>query len=718
MKKSKILYINFVLIFVIITSIVLIGWKMTSMALPDNELPNTFVGDVYNTEDLGGLLEYIPNIDLSLMTNWYSLSDNIPAFCMKRGSYNIFEHTMTKGERLSAPYVSIIKNGWIDSGKSSEDYYITQTALWWYIDRYEQNLDDGSQILEYDSGDNEVWRSLSARSKAYLKTSSDAMAVKIRNLVTTAEQVKNTSYSVSLNASNKKLTLSSDNNFFESEWISVKKVTDLTSFSIVDINAPSGTVFVDESGAVKTTFNASEKFKVRVPKDKVSASNNSISFKVNGIFKYLEGYRYLPDLASVQDVSPAILFEEQKTVKSAALSLEIDTVKIGFAKTDAETGEYVSGAKLQVQTKKGELVDSWTSNDTVHYINNMVAGDYLLVETTAPSGYIKNTSKISFTVQSGQEKIVEMANKYTKIEVSKIDASTNKLIKGATLVIKDIEGKEKYRIITKEEPIEIIKIPVGTYTLQEVEAPSGYVLNTTPITFKVTDDGKIQKIIIKNDYTKISIVDQSVTVDSTLEGVTFCLVDSTGKTVTKGKWTTTKNNMSYTINNLEKGKYVLKELEVPDGYVLNEEGIEFEITGGTSELMFPNDFTKVKISKKDMANDKELPGATIQLKNKKGKVIDEWVSTEEEHYIEKLPVGTYTLIETIVPEGYEPNSNSLEFKVLETGKIQTTTLYNIPKVTVPDTVSNIPVVVYILGSVIIAGGVGLVYVNTRKSKKK
>ncbi|MDD3185051.1 MAG: SpaA isopeptide-forming pilin-related protein, partial [Anaerostipes sp.] len=83
-----------------------------------------------------------------------------------------------------------------------------------------------------------------------------------------------------------------------------------------------------------------------------------------------------------------------------------------------------------------------------------------------------------------------------------------------------------------------------------------------------------------------------------------------------------------------------------------------------------DDYTKVEISKTDVTGEKELPGASLTILDKDGKEVDSWVSTDEVHYIEKLPVGKYTLHEEAAPDGYQIASD-VEFEVKETAEIQT-----------------------------------------------
>ncbi len=86
--------------------------------------------------------------------------------------------------------------------------------------------------------------------------------------------------------------------------------------------------------------------------------------------------------------------------------------------------------------------------------------------------------------------------------------------------------------------------------------------------------------------------------------------------------------------------------------------------------------TKLKISKQDLTNKKELPGATLILKNAKGEEVDKWVSSDKPHYVEELEEGTYTLTEIIAPKGYKLSEETIEFELKANNKVTEVTMYN------------------------------------------
>ena len=108
----------------------------------------------------------------------------------------------------------------------------------------------------------------------------------------------------------------------------------------------------------------------------------------------------------------------------------------------------------------------------------------------------------------------------------------------------------------------------------------------------------------------------------------------------------------YVLYKLPVGTYTLHEAKTPAGYATAAD-ITFEVIDSAKpvEITMRDDTTKVEISKKDITTGKELPGATLQIINESGEIVEEWVSTEKPHFVEKLPTGSYTLHEEIAPDG-------------------------------------------------------------------
>lgn len=218
----------------------------------------------------------------------------------------------------------------------------------------------------------------------------------------------------------------------------------------------------------------------------------------------------------------------------------------------------------------------------------------------------------------------------------------------------------------------------------------------------------------------VSISKVAVTGGPELPGAKLTIKDSTGKVI--DSWVST--DKVHEVKGLSEGKYTLTEELAPEGYV-TATTITFEIKDGeVTSVEMVDEVTKVLISKKDFTTEEEVVGARIQIKDVNGKVVHEWVSSSEPHYIEKLPVGKYTLVEVVYPEGYEDGMivdgilvSEYEFEVQDTGEIQTIDVYNraktVTKITdVPSTGINNSIT---LGVSVIVIGCGLIIISRKKN---
>jgi len=131
------------------------------------------------------------------------------------------------------------------------------------------------------------------------------------------------------------------------------------------------------------------------------------------------------------------------------------------------------------------------------------------------------------------------------------------------------------------------------------------------------------------------------------------------------------------------------------------------------------DIITIVVSKKDAKTEKELPGATLVIKNSKGKELYRWVSGSKPYIIEGIKEGTYTLEEIKAPDGYILNKNIYTFEVKNNGVVAEIVMYNTPEhteIVVPPTGLNATKISYILGGLVIIIGSVLIYKNVRKEQ--
>lgn len=350
---------------------------------------------------------------------------------------------------------------------------------------------------------------------------------------------------------------------------------------------------------------------------------------------------------------------------------ELD-VDFSFAGEDEDRVELV-GAEFTVWDLKGNAVDNWVQGETPHAIRGLTVGETYIVEEIVPAeGYVA-ASPIQFTVaRDYKDQRVIMKDK--QVFVTKTDITGETELEGAELVVTSTKTKEIVdKWVSDGTPHAISGLRVGeTYILHEEVAPEGYVV-ASDIEFSVKDDFKVQEIIMKDKQVFVSKT--SISGKEEVIGAELEVVDSEGNVV--DKWVSEKE--PHAVTGLVVGNtYTLVETKPANGYVTAEK-IEFKVEDDfeIQEVVMKDDVTKVSISKKDITNKEELPGAKLQIIDKDGKVVEEWISTKEEHYIEKLPIGDYILREIIAPNGYEI-AEDVKFTIKDTAEIQHVVMYDSP----------------------------------------
>ena len=349
------------------------------------------------------------------------------------------------------------------------------------------------------------------------------------------------------------------------------------------------------------------------------------------------------------------------------------------------------------------------------------SGNYIVKELRAPLGYYVNEEpmEVTFTYDGQTVMVLDntCSNKPTEIWVSKRDLTNDEELPGATLAIKDMDGNTVTTWVSTDEPHRVTGLHFGeSYTLTEIRAADGYAL-ANDITFRLIqksdedgnhleecevyylatknilfwkwDDWKLlddATVIMQDDITKVQISKKDLTTSEELPGAELIITDEKGSEI--DRWIST--DAPHYMEKLPAGKYTLTEVTAPDGYAIAER-MEFEVlpNGEVQTFEMFDDTIKVKISKVDITTNEELPGAELVIKDKDGTEIDRWISTNEPHYVEKMPAGDYTLTEITAPNGYKV-AESIDFTVLPTGEMQTVVMKDAREDTPTPTPDNTP----------------------------
>ncbi|MGL4697506.1 Spy0128 family protein [Enterococcus larvae] len=199
--------------------------------------------------------------------------------------------------------------------------------------------------------------------------------------------------------------------------------------------------------------------------------------------------------------SDIVQFENQYTPLSSG--------KIHLKKIDDKTGATLAGAEFELQYPNGDVVEGYetitTDANGEATIENLEAGSYQVVETKAPTGYVIDTTPITFEVteESTDGQTLTKKNKLEEkgVVLKKVDSATQKVLKGAEFELRDEKSNViKEKLITDENGLIYLgDLEPGNYQFVETKAPQGYQIDTTPVTFSIVADSHSIVAVVKEN---------------------------------------------------------------------------------------------------------------------------------------------------------------------------------------------------------------------------
>ena len=309
----------------------------------------------------------------------------------KTTAQNVKATLVSNSKYTDGGLVYILKNGYPNksiTGDNQKDYYITQTAVWWYLDEVHGTTNLGDQ---------------------FKNSGSDSYGLRkyVKNLVTEGVKHKGDSTSLAntkLKLSTSDITMKLKDNYYVSDAIKASVAENVRTYKVTLSGAPAGTII--EKNDTKSNYNGEfsvnkdESFKIMVSKDKMT--EKSLSIKINatavGTAQY-KAYEYQPVDKSMQNVA---LLEKTAVSVTSALTLQITKEEkpvISIIKVDQETQQPLANATLVIKNSKGENVYKFNTTTNPEIITEITEyGTYTIEEVSAPEGYIKSDRKISFTI--------------------------------------------------------------------------------------------------------------------------------------------------------------------------------------------------------------------------------------------------------------------------------------------------------------------------------
>ena len=319
----------------------------------------------------------------------------------------------------------------------------------------------------------------------------------------------------------------------------------------------------------------------------VLVEGNKLTLKANSLgvktlyFKKLrniDNKSLVFDNDSIRTQTMAIFGEPN--IEEFSIDVSFNKGKVEILKKDMDDDSLITEEGIGVRLTNidtGEEIGELTFVDG-KIICFLPVGNYKLDEVSTIYGYSINENGLEISVS--ENTIFQSLNFYNErvtgqIEIYKVDEDGN-FVEGAKLEVYNEYGDVVDRIITTDDVIRSKKLPLGSYTLKEVEAPYGYELNNEIFDVNFMYDNPYENVV----YNYIDIINSKKKCEITVItssnedkiDASFNIFDIYGNLIYSGK---TENGISKI--NLPYGDYILKEIGVPNGYKLNEEEIYFSV---------------------------------------------------------------------------------------------------------------------------------------------
>ncbi|MFT8311643.1 MAG: SpaA isopeptide-forming pilin-related protein [Sporolactobacillus sp.] len=383
---------------------------------------------------------------------------------------------------------------------------------------------------------------------------------------------------------------------------------------------------------------------------------------------------------SAKNEPKAVNAGKAKNYKGSAVLKKID-----------KKGDPLKGAIFNVVAEDGTTIikEGLKSNNAgIVKAEDLEPGTYYFVETKAPKGYVLNTDKIKFEIKdeaAGQPaavKVGKLKNFTGTAILKKVDKKGNGLEGAVFNVVKD-DGEtiiQKKLISGADGKVKAENLAPGKYFFVETKAPKGYVLNETKIAFEIKDEASGKPVVVKAGKLKnykgsveLTKVDPS---GKGLKGAEFKIIKAKAKGKAVRQHLTSDENGKVSANGLKPGKYSFVETKAPEGYLLNDETIDFEIPktalGKPVTVKAPDAINyqgSVELTKVD-SNGNGLEGAEFKIVDADSNPVQEHLKSDKDGKVtaENLKPGKYSFEETKAPEGYVLNKTKIDFEIADHAK--------------------------------------------------
>lgn len=579
---------------------------------------------------------------------------------------------ITNGYPYKTPAELGVKNAY-------EAYYITKMAVWAIVHDNYSNLNDWKANGSQNNHVEKAMKALVAKGRANTAVYPTWLAVNPKSTTVSVDE--------------------KDSNYI-SQTYTLKSNVDIKSYRVViDGNVPAGAKVTDVSNKEKTEFFGSElTFKVLIPKDspkgefrvlvKSKLENKSVLFGVAHDEKK-QNY-YVSPLPSYNGDSWAQLAyaPEGGDVPDTP---ETPTTDVQILKVKKGTTEGLAGAVFKVEVD-GKTIGHYVTDKKGEIKIEKVSGTLSVTEEVPPKGYVldENNHKDVEIRNNDEPTVITFANEeQAQLEVVKIDADTGDKLEGAVIRVAYDGGNDFWDLHTNASgKASLSNLKSGTYSVKEISAPAGYLLNDTVQTVKL-EAGKTASVTLKNkEKPGILIKKYDEDTGMPLPDAEFSVAKKGGSIVYEGM---TDKSGQMKVENLSEGWYTITEIAAPKGYLIADKSKDVCLEGGKCvAVKFDNRLRpSLQLMKLDAKTNEPLAGAKFKVTKTEDKTVSEYVTDQTGTVvIRDLDEAVYTVEEIQAPDGYTISTENHKDIALEWGKTKTLIFTDTKKPTLIITKTN------------------------------
>lgn len=437
-----------------------------------------------------------------------------------------------------------------------------------------------------------------------------------------------------------------------------------------------------------------------------------VGFAPYGYLRTSENVEFtVEDTAEVQklqidlDVPTALLIINSRGRFLSSVDADTDAVKgkkVTFNVYAAEDIKSADGVSAD-HYKTDDLVTTITTNEqAVAQAGDLPVGKYYVVEVPGTGGYQLDDAKryVDLSYRDQDTPVVTYSEEWqcerarVSVKVSSVDRKSQKALQGAVFglysaeAVKTEGGAQLYQ---KDQLIEQLttdkngslfftaELPVNKgFYVKEITAADGYVTSDQMQSFQMEYNGSDTEVvpyefIFEDDITVSQIVITDQSSEGKVSGAQMKLTSEEGDVI--DTWTSGKE--PHEIKGLTVGKtYILINTKPAKGYVTAKK-VKFTVKNVATEQKqeMLTDVTKLQISKTDASGKNQVKGAGLVILDKNDQIVEKWTSDSREHYVEKLPVGSYTIREETTAKGYVMRGD-VNFELADSARVQYVSMSN------------------------------------------